>query len=322
MASARPATALRSSSSPSAPSAITSAMEAIIVCRSGNVPDSRADRALCAADSQRPNTASMQASTATRSACSAGCSSPAARPSRIAAASPGRPNIHVRLAARTVAHRWLSARPFALISRKSASARSPRPSRTVFIACIAAASATPDSAAAVAKRSARSRSNSVIANRAASTNSAGSGGRSDSSVSNALRTVACISRSASFARRRASRPRILDRYISPAVARRSSPNSGCANRAESAPAIRSMVTRCICSATSTSRGRAKSHSTSTPSGSHCDKMSRTSTSSGVNPPSSRPTMSPRFCDTATPSSHIHTPATCRIRPAATWSFSS
>ena len=41
----------------------------------------------------------------------------------------------------------------------------------------------------------------------------------------------------------ASRPRITDRYISPALARRSSPNNGCANLAISPPPVRSTLTR-------------------------------------------------------------------------------
>ena len=70
---------------------------------------------------------------------------------------------------------------------------------------------------------------------AASRYSSGSGGRSDSSVSSARRTVVWGSLSARPASRVARSPRTFDRYISPAVARRNSPYSGCARRAISVP---------------------------------------------------------------------------------------
>ncbi|BCQ08834.1 hypothetical protein JMUB5695_02273 [Mycobacterium heckeshornense] len=51
-------------------------------------------------------------------------------------------------------------------------------------------------------------------------------------------------------------------------------------------------------------------------------MSTTRATPGVIRRSCRPSMSLRLGDTATSSSHIHTPATCRIRPAAIWSATS
>ena len=196
-----------------------------------------------------------------------------------------------------------------------ASARSPSPRPARLIARRPAASPAPASAAAAANRSDRSRSSNVMAHRAALRNSSRSGAKSDSRVSNARRTVACMSSSSSLASRWASWPRIRDRYSSPAVARRSSPKSGCARRAMSLEPLRSTVTRFIRSATSRSWRCTRSHSKSTPSGSHCDNVSTTKATSGASPLSWRPTIPLRLSDTATRSSHIHTPATCRIRPA-------
>lgn len=83
-----------------------------------------------------------------------------------------------------------------------------------------------------------------------------------------------------------------------------------------------MVIRRICSAFSRSLRPTRSHSTSTASGSHCDRVSTTSATSGVSSCNCLPTMSVMLCDTATSPSHIQTPAIIRIRPAETWSLTS
>ena len=261
--SAARATGVMASACPSAPDAIISATAAIIALMSASVPDFNAVLAFTSASTHRANTASTHASTARRDARSASVSGPSASSARMAAASAGLPSIQIRLAARSVAHRCRSVSARAESPRRNSSATSPRPATKRLTAWSSAAAATPDAAAAVASRSARSRSSSFMVCLAASRYSSGSAGRSDSSVSSARRTVVWGSPSSRPASRVARSPRTFDRYISPAVARRNSPYSGCARRAISVPVLRSTVIRRICSAVARCSRPTRSASTST-----------------------------------------------------------
>ena len=144
--------------------------------------------------------------------------------------------------------------PSAVISRSNFSACSPRPSSTSVHRLDAAASLGPASAAAVANRSARSRSSSVIANRADSTKSfgvreqVGFEGQQGPAHRRMHVAVGVVGQSL----RQLPADPWTDTSRRP-LARRSSPNSGCASRAIRSPPERSTVTRCICSATSRSR---------------------------------------------------------------------